>query len=391
MRLCALTGAEPYLAANVGSGTPKEFNDWVSYCNAPAGTLSLADERAANGDRDPFKVRYWGVGNESWGCGGRMTPAEYAGRYRQFTAQVPSYTKPFLIACGPRGHSTDLDMGWTNGFFEALHVTRAAPPDGFAMHYYTDFRATSVKGESSNVREWYAVLNLGHKIDRVIEAHWIAIGSYDPQHRTKLVIDEWGTWYSQGQRVTPSYILSQTITLRDAVHAALTFDIYNRHANKIAMANIAQTINRLHSLFAAHEDKYVRTPVFHTFEMYRAHMGARLIPTRFAAEVLTVPVLEGTVTLPRLSGSASVKSGLVTLTLTNASAESPVTARVRSASGGISEALATVLTHAELQGTNTFDNPGEVKPAPLSVTASGGAAALLIPPRSEVAVQLRTE
>src|SRR2546430_1165258 len=120
MRLCRLVGAEPYVAGNVGSGTPHEFHDFVSYCNAPAGTLTLADERAANGDRDAFGVRYWGVGNEAWGCGGTMRPGEYAAHYRVFTSQFPSYVEPFLIAVGPRGHDPDQGMSWTTGFFEAM-------------------------------------------------------------------------------------------------------------------------------------------------------------------------------------------------------------------------------------------------------------------------------
>ena len=147
MRLCRLIGAEPYVAANVGSGTPQEFHDWVAYCNAPLGTLSLADERAANGQKDPFGIRYWGVGNESWGCGGNMKPGEYATLYRKFITQFPAFApKPFLVATGPRGHSRDGDIGWTTGFFEAMH---REPPDGFALHFYTDFRNTKVIPEKS--------------------------------------------------------------------------------------------------------------------------------------------------------------------------------------------------------------------------------------------------
>jgi alpha-N-arabinofuranosidase len=390
IRLCRLVGAEPYLAANVGSGTPKEFHDWVSYCNAPAGTLTLAAERAANGDTVPFNVRYWGVGNESWGCGGRMTPTEYAGWYRQFTSQVPEYTRPFLIACGPRGHSADLDMGWTTGFFEALIGVRGAPPDGFAMHYYTDFRPTPVKGESSNAREWNAVVNLGQKVEHIIEQHWAAMGRYDKEHRTKLVIDEWGTWYSQGRRIAPGYILSQTITLRDAFHAALTLDIYNRHADKIAMTNIAQTINCLHSLFAAYEDQYVRTPVFHVFDLYRGHMGGRLLPLRIVSEVHTVPLLQGSAEMASVAGSASLHEGVVTLTLTNASTDAPATARVRASGGAhILEARGALLTHAALDAANTFERPDLVKPSPVTPSTSAGVVSLVLPAKSVAALQMR--
>jgi alpha-N-arabinofuranosidase len=390
MRLCRLVGAQPYLAANVGSSTPKEFYDWVGYANAPAGTLSLAGERAANGDQAPFGIKYWGVGNESWGCGGRMSPAEYAGEYRKFSAQVPAYGPMFLVACGPRGHSADFDIGWTTGFFEALRGVRVAPPDGFAMHYYTDFRPTPVKAEASDQRAWYSVLHKGAQIGEVIEKHWAAMGSFDPSHKTKLVIDEWGTWYSpESRRIAPRYILSQTMTLRDAVHAAMTFDIFNRHADKIEMANIAQTINCLHSLFMAEGARYVRTPVFDVFEMYRTHMGSRLAGIKIRAEALSVQLLEGNGKLDSLAGSASVKGNSMTLTLTNPSTDSSVKARVRTAGATIAEARATVLTHTDPQAANTFDAPDAVRPTALKAELSGGSVAINLPPQSVAAVQLR--
>jgi len=196
MRLCRLVGAEPYLAANVGSGTPQEFHDWVSYCNAPAGTLSLADERASNGDKEPFNVKYWGVGNESWGCGGNMTGAEYATEYRKYISQVPAYLRPFFVATGPRGHSADGDVGWTEAFFGGLQNVRGlgVRVDGFALHYYTDFRQTAEDGAKFDAKGWYAVLHKGLHIEDVINDHWGIMGKYDPQYRTRLVVDEWGNW-----------------------------------------------------------------------------------------------------------------------------------------------------------------------------------------------------
>ena len=193
MQLCRLIGAEPYVAANVGSSTPAEFHDLVSYCNAPAGTLSLADERAANGDPQPFNVQYWGVGNESWGCGGMMRPDEYAAKYRQFVTQFPTYKEPFLIACGPRGHSADGDIGWTSGFFESMRGFEL--PNGFSVHFYTDLRPTPLKAADFNPPEWYEVLLRGVRIDKVIESHLQEMGKFDTRRRTKLVVDEWGVWY----------------------------------------------------------------------------------------------------------------------------------------------------------------------------------------------------
>ena len=391
MRLCRLVGAEPYLAANVGSGVPREFHDWVSYANAPAGTLSLADERTANGDKDPFNVKYWGVGNESWGCGGNMSGAEYATEYRRYIAQVPVYVRPFLVAVGPRGHSADGDVGWTEGFFSGLQNVRGlgVRVDGFALHYYTDFRQTAEDGATFDEKGWYAVLHKGVHIEKVIADHWTIMGKYDPQHHTRFVIDEWGTWYRGGTELGPGYILSQTITLRDALHAAMTFDIFNRHADKIEMANVAQTINCLHSLFAAVEDQYTRTPAYYTFEMYRPHMGGRLVPAKINIPEMTVPLLEGAGRLPGLSGSASVRGRSLTLTLTNPSLQDAVATRIRLAGGArLRECRATVLTHEDMRATNTFDQPERVAPVALQAQVSGDTTTLPIPSRAVVAVSL---
>ncbi len=391
MRLCRLVGAEPYVAGNVGSGSPKEFHDWVSYCNAPAGTESLADERAGNGDKEPFNVRYWGVGNESWGCGGTMHPHEYAGHFRRFATQFPAYVKPFLVATGPRGHSAGGDLGWTRGFFEAMRgetMIRPLVPDGLGLHYYTDLRPTKVKAAEFDAAAWYEVLLRGARMENLLDDHWSIMGQFDPAHRTKFVIDEWGVWYPPGEEIKPGYILSQPITLRDAVHTGMHFDIFNRHADQIAMCNVAQTINCIHSLFLAMEDKYTRTPVYHVFDLYRGHMGSQLVPMKIQAPELNVPGLEGSGRLVGLSGSASIRERRMTVTLTNPSLDSPVTARIRGA--GVAEAKGVVLTHADMRAANTFAKPDEVRPAALAVKVAGDVAEVTLPPKSVAALDVLT-
>ncbi len=215
------------------------------------------------------------------------------------------------------------------------------------------------------------------------------MGKYDPQHRTKFVIDEWGNWYRGGTELGPEYILSQAITLRDALHTAITLDVFNRHADKIEMANVAQTINCLPSLFAAVGDKYTRTPAYYTLEMYRPHMGARFVPLRIDLPDLTVPLLEGSGRLPRLSGSASVRDKSLTVTLTNPSLQDGLVTRIRLAgSARLREGRGSVLTHPEMHATNTFDKPNELGPAPLAVSISGATATVTIPKQSVVALSL---
>ena len=391
MHLCRLTGAEPYLAANMASGSPREFHDWVMYCNAPAGTVSLAGERAANGDPDPFGVRFWGVGNESWGCGGDMTAQEYSTLYRRFVTQFPAYPpKPFLVAVGPRGHSKDLDIGWTNGFFESMQEGHRSRVDGLSVHYYTDFRNTAEKVTTFDASGWYDVIREGARIETVIEQHWAAMGKYDPSRHTRLVVDEWGVWYPKGEEISPAYLLSQPLTLRDALHTAVTLEIFNRHSEKLAMANVAQTINCLHSLFMAQGDRFARTPVFYVFDMYRNHMGARLAQMQIHCEELRVPSRSGgSATMPGLSGSASIRDKELTVTITNPSLDSPVTAQIRFTNRNLTEGQGSLLTNSEMTAGNSLDHPDIVRSVAFPVSVAGKGARISIPPRAVVSLQLR--
>ena len=389
MHLCRLTGAEPYLAANMASGSPREFHDWVLYCNAPAGTVSLAGERAANGDKDPFGVRWWGVGNESWGCGGDMTPQEYAMLYRRFVTQFPAYDpKPLLVAVGPRGHSKDMDIGWTNDFFESMdgHHSRV---DGLSVHFYTDFRNSPEKVSNFDARGWYDVIREGARIETVIEQHWAATGKYDPSHHTKLVVDEWGVWYAKGEEISPTYLLSQPLTLRDAMHTAITLDIFNRHADKLAMANVAQTINCLHSLFLAQGDRFARTPVYYVFEMYRNHMGSRLAQMQIRCDELKVPSRNESATMPALSGSASIKDKNLNVTISNPSLDTPITTKIRLTNGNLVEGRGSILTHVEMNASNTLDHPDNIHLAAFPVNLRGNSAEITIPQHAVVSLELK--
>lgn len=391
MNLCRQTGAAPYLAANVATGTPQEFHDWIDYCNAPTGTVTLADQRAANGDTEPFNVQYWGVGNEVWGCGGAMTPAEYAALYKRFVSQMPPYGQPYLVLCGPRGHSAGSDVAWTEGVMQALQGARGrARVSGVSVHFYTDFRPTSVNAAESTQAEWYAVLKAGLQIEKAILDNWAVMARFDPSHRLKFVIDEWGVWYSRSPQIAPGFNLGQIVTLRDAVHTAMHFDIFNRHADKISMANVAQTVNCLHSLMLAHEDRYARTPVYHVFEMYKPHMGAAQVPAVVTAAEIDAAGLDGRVRVPGLSASASIRDKMLTVTVTNPSAADRTTVRIRIAGPARpTESRATLLTHEAMNAANTLDRPNEVKPSPLTATISGDTATVVLPKQSVAALQFR--
>jgi alpha-N-arabinofuranosidase len=328
------------------------------------------------------------VGNETWGCGGTLEAPEYVPLYYRFTSQLSSYHRLFLVAVGPRGHNFDMDLNWTEGFFRTMG--RRRPPDGLSLHYYTDFRRPEFKAGDFTPEEWYMVLHEGARTEAVIAGHWELMGKYDKAHRCKLVVDEWGAWYRQAADLTPAYILSQVGTLRDALHAAMTFDIFNRHCEKVAMANVAQTINCIHSLFWGIEDKFLRTPTYYAFELYRPHMDGRRVPMEIRAPELKVTTRDRRPgVLPALAGSASVQDGRLTITLTNPSLDDAVAARIRVQGAAVQEARGLVLTHADMRAANTFEKPNEVAPAALPLRPAQGGVEVIIPKQAVVAIDIR--
>jgi alpha-N-arabinofuranosidase len=408
MEVCRATGAEPYFAANVRSGTARDFYQWVEYCNAPVDSGStLAKERAANGSPDPFNVRYWGVGNESWGCGGDMTPEEYAHEYRKFTAWVPEHfgaqtTELRLVACGPNGNDAD----WTRRVMRSiLHDARGRQPWGLSVHYYTSGSVKQfARGDALKFSndEFYDLLARSSKMESIITDHWTVLAESDPQHKTKLVVDEWGAWYGDGTRLGPQYNLSQQLTLRDALLAGITLDIFQRHADKVAMANVAQTINCLHSLMLARGDQFVTTPVFNVFAMYAAHRGGTGVRAVFTADAITNPlaapiplgghpgsgVLTPQTDLAGLSGSASLHGKQLVLTVVNPHIDRPITTTITARGAGITAGEGSVLTNADIHAHNDFDHPNAVTTAAAKVNATGGALTHTFPPASVTALTL---
>ncbi len=386
IRFCRLCGVEPYLAANVGSGSPEEFQQWVEYCNAPAGSTTLADERAANGHPEPFGIKYWGVGNESWGCGGKFIPEDYCREYRKFTEWVPQYGVPlFLIAAGP--NSNDLD--WTKRFFARWADGARAPIDGWAPHYYC---GTTGHALEFRVDQWYEQLDKASRMETLIKDQWAAMGEFDRKHAIKLIVDEWGSWHPAGTEINPRHLFEQMGTLRDALVAAISLDTFNRHADKVRMANIAQLVNNLHSLFLADGDKFVATPTYHVYTMYRAHQNARAVRIDVQAPGVAYrkPRSSRGEQIVRLAGSASQRDkDRVTLTLAHLHASEPATVVIRLRGGSAGEVRHTVLTHAELNAHNTFERPDVVKPSSSVLDVHGTELRCTLPAASVNALEIR--
>jgi alpha-L-arabinofuranosidase len=376
MQFCRLTGSQPYFAANVRSLDVRKFLEWVEYCNAPAGLTTLSDARAAAGDRDPYNVAYWGIGNESWGCGGDLTPEEYATEFRKFTAWVPTYqtTKLNFIATGPNG----ADTGWTRRFFTKLMEKGPRMAErvyGFGLHYYS---GTTGKGDPLVYTddEWYELIHRSDRMESLITSHWAVLGETDPQRRVKLAVDEWGAWHNTQEPSMPAgYLYAYYSSLRDALVSAVNLDTFQRHADKVAMANPAQLINTIHSLFLAYEDKFIVTPNFHVFEMYAPHQGAQSLRTEFIAP--RASYMRGGTSPGRqefwgLAGSASLSGKTLTLTAVNPEAKTARETEINVVGGRVASARARVLSSDDLRAHNSFQNPRGLEPRDEAVTVGAG-------------------
>jgi alpha-L-arabinofuranosidase len=397
LHFCKLIGCEPYLAANVRSLPAEEFYRWVEYCNSPAGSTTLAEERAGAGFPDPFGVRFWGVGNESWGCGGNFTAQEYAVEFRRYTEWVPRYGQQLsFIGSGP---NTD-EWDWTREFFEELVRKgrgRLRSLYGWALHHYswnlsrgrtTDWEQGKGDALKFEAVDWYELLREGERMESLINGHWQVMGEIDREHLVKLVVDEWGPWYRPGSEATPGDQLEQTPTLRDAVFSGMTLDLFNRHPEKIAMANCAQLINCLNSLYLAHENKFCVTPVGHVFGMYSAHQGGQGLRTVFSAPVIHYDRDGKPGTFWGLKGSASLHEKELVLTVVNPHVSEPSEAEIAIRGASIKSCAATTLTHSDIHAHNSFDQRDVVKPQRSTVAAGSKIVRHTFPPASVTKLEL---
>lgn len=362
--LCRLLGAEPYFAGNVGSGTPEELRDWVEYCNYPSGS-TLSDERAGNGSPEPFRIKYWGVGNENWGCGGNMRPEEYAGHYRRFATFIRPLgeTTPFLIACGPNGNNTD----WSRRFLETMDARRL--PNGFSMHFYSPGKSPATQFTVENMQEQ---LSSFPRIEQAIQQQRALLDSFDPERKVGLMVDEWGVW----DRMVPEDEktrgrLWQPITMRSAIAAALGLNVFHRQADKLVMCNIAQMVNVLHALLLTEGDRCVRTTTYYTFDLMKAHRGKTAVRVENASESSL-----------GVSVSASRKDQELVVTFVNPKHDAAAAVNCSLAGAAARSATAQLLHDSDFNAGNTFDAPDRITPREHRIQASGSRLTLELPPLS---------
>jgi len=387
VRFCRLAGAAPYIAANVRSLPARDLYQWIEYCNAPSGSTTLAELRGAGGEREPLDVRYWGVGNEPWGCGGNFTPEEYATEFRRYTAWVPKFGVPLkFIAAGPNGG----DREWTTRFFRTLTARTANALNdvfGWGLHYYSGSTGDR-NAVSFTTDEWYDLLIRADRMESLVTEHWAAMAESDPAHKVKLLVDEWGAWHAGAADMPPNYLWAYPGSLRDALVAALTLDTFNRHADKIAMANVAQLVNTIHSLFIASEDRFAVTPNFHVFAMYAAHQGGQSLRTVVSAPAIALPRGGRAQALWGLAGSASLRDRELTVTVVNPHATDarPCAVTVRGAAVRAGEA--TVLSSTDLRAHNSFERPDALTPREETVSVRNGAVQYSFAPASVTRLRL---
>lgn len=378
MGLCEVLGCKPYINGNVGSGTVQEMSEWVEYMTF-GGESPMSKLREANGHKEPWKIGFFGVGNESWGCGGNMRPEYYADLYRQYQTYVRQYgpEKVFKIACGPNSS----DWNWT----EVLMKNAASFMDGLSLHHYSIAPSWEEKETAGDFKKesWYMLLRNASYMEVLVSKHDEIMSKYDPQKRIALVVDEWGAWHKVEPETNPGFLYQQN-TVRDALVAGITLNIFNNHSDRVRIANLAQAVNVLQSPVLTEGAKLVKTPTWYVFHMYKAHMNG----TSLGSQVATSSVgLEKDAMINAVTSSASVKDGVYTVTLTNSDLDNDRTVKVKLGNfdGKISCAAAKIVTGDAMNSMNTFDAPDTVVEKDLDCRITADYEVTLILPKMSVA------
>jgi alpha-N-arabinofuranosidase len=401
MQLCQLSGGRPFLSVNVRSMTPQSFYEWVDYCNAPPRATSLSDARSRDGSRDPYGVRYWGIGNEVWAAGGNMTAAEYATLYKRFSAGVPNYgVDTCLVAAGP-------PPGWnTEWIHEFMRIcTGAVFPvriDALSLHYYATLPFNYLKPRSTvqdlfeddpdkvallnatefATEQWYRTLHASARLRELIDTYWQALGVYDEKRNIKIAVDEWGAIYQRTPTKNPANLTGRGVTLRDAVAASMTMDILNSRSNVLSVANYTGLINQEGGVFQADGAKFCTTPVYHVFKMYSGHQGGQSLRVLFDVPSIGAAETGQSSSIAHLSGSASLRDDVLTLTISNPHASKEHDSRVN-IRGAIADRVAVAtLTHTDIHAQNTFDNADNVVPKLAQINVNGSSFTYSFPPAS---------
>ena len=350
--LCEQLGCEPYICGNVGSGTVEEMSKWIEYITFD-GESPMANFRRQNGREEPWKVRFWGVGNENWGCGGNMTAEFYADQYKRYATYCRNYgdNRLYKIAGGANAE----DYNWT----EILMKNAGGNMQGLSLHYYTVPKDWSNKGSATQFdeAEYFTTIEKTYRMEDLVSRHATIMDRYDPQKRVGLVPDEWGVWYNVEPGTNPGFLYQQN-TLRDAIVAGINLNIFNQHCDRVKIANIAQTINVLQAVILTEDEKMLLTPTYWAFYLYKVHHEATLLPLAFTSPKYEV----GGRQINAVSATASRDaSGKIHITIVNADPGKAQTIDCELRGIMAKNVTGQILTSEKISDHNTFAQPGKVK------------------------------
>ena len=381
LNLCEKLGTEPYLSGNVGSGTVQELSDWVQYTNFD-GVSPMSKLRKENGREKPWKVRFWGLGNEAWGCGGNMKPEYYANIYRQYATFMTSTgnERLYKIASG----ASDADYNWTEVLMRDIPHNML---DAVALHHYSVIDWNK-KGPSTTFSEdqYFTTMQRAYQMEELVTRHSNIMDKYDPNKRVDLIVDEWGGWYDVEPGTNGAFLYQQN-TMRDAVLAGMTLNIFQNHCERVKMANLAQIVNVLQAVILTKEEKMILTPTYHVMEMYNVHQEATMLPLTIQTNQYKLDNRQ----LPALTCSASKnKEGVTHISLTNIHAREAQEITIDLRGAKYASVNGRVLTAPTLQDHNTFENPEKIKPTAYNgATLSGSQLKVKVPPFSVVVLALK--
>lgn len=376
---CELIGAEPYICLNVGSGTVQEASEWVEYVTS-SNISPMTDLRKQNGRQEPWKVRYWGVGNENWGCGGNMTPEYYTDLYNRFA----SYCRGDLyrIAGGP---NVD-DYNWMEVLMQKTSRHRGIV-QGVSLHNYTFTNSWGDKGSATefNEEDWIKVMKNTLKMETLVQRHSTIMDKYDPEKRIGLIVDEWGNWFNVEPGTNPGFLYQQN-TLRDALVAGINLNLFNNHADRVKMANIAQTVNVLQSVILTKDEQMVLTPSYYVFKMYAVHQGATMVPLNLETGKYE---LNG-ISVPTVNGSASLRDGVVSVTLCNLNPNKAESVDLTITGMNFTSANGKIVTAQNMNDYNDFGKEEKISMKAFELKQpKNGRLQLELPSKSVVLVQLK--
>jgi alpha-N-arabinofuranosidase len=387
-------GAEAFISINVGSGTPQEAAEWLEYLTTAQPT-TLAKERASNGHPAPYKIAYLGIGNESWDCGGNMSPEYYLSQLRIYSRFVRNFNpeqqqdghRMLKIAVGPGGGSEPRWTEWTDVIMKAWQGRQWSwDMDGLSLHNYTVVRwPPKYASVGFGKTEYSEILKATLDMENLVAMHSAIMDKYDPEKKIALVVDEWGAWYAPLPGSKEGFLVQQN-SLRDAILASLNLNIFVRHADRVRMANIAQMINVLQAMIITDKEKMVLTPTYHVFRMYVPFQDATFVPVTFNAGSYT----QGDVALPRVDAiAAKDAAGTLWLAVTNIDPERPVEVAARLAGMGGKRASGETLTAAAVDSVNSVETPRAVTPKPVPATMQGDRLTLTLEPKSVTVLSVR--